>query len=389
MVGVHVLQLIDGLNVGGAETLLHELVPGLLQRGYRVSVGYSTPGPLVADLRALDVRLTRLPRLGRVDPFLVYRMARLMHLDPPQIVHTHLFKSDFHGRLAARLAGVPVVVSTLHNSDPWARRPLLGAMYGATSRFADRLIAVSEDVRQYHLAYTGVPPEKISTIENGVDVRRFVGLDGAGKAVRNEFGIDPDAVLFGAIGRLKPQKDHATFLKAAVDILRQMPSARFLVVGDGPLRAALVEQARGLSLEPAVAFTGLRSDIPAVLAALDVLVFSSLWEGLPVTLLEGMAASRPVVGTNIEGIQGVVHPDVTALLVPPGDPKALAMACLRLGCDPALARQMGEAGRSRVASHYSLEAMIDRITRLYTELLQAHHLGRLAPARSKDSGGAG
>lgn len=376
---VHVLQIIDGLNVGGAEMLLRELAPGLQQRGYRVSVAYSTQGPLAADLRAMGLAVTRLPRLARVDPVLLASMVRLMRRDPPHIVHTHLFKSDFNGRPAARLAGVPVVISTLHNSDPWARKPVLGALYAANARLADRLIAVSNEVRQYYLEHTGLQPERILTIDNGVDTRRFQDQDAAGLQIRAELGLEPQALVFGVIGRLKPQKDHDNFLKAAAHIYHRLPQARFLIVGDGPLRAELEAQARQLGLERAVIFTGLRSDIPALLSAMDVLVFSSRWEGLPVTLLEGMAAARPVAATAVDGIRTVSIAEETAVLVPPADPAALAQACIRLGSDSQLRRRMGQAGRARVVERYSIDAMIDRITDLYTGLLQARGLGRLVP----------
>jgi len=379
MTRLHVLQMIDGLNVGGAEMLLRELAPGLQRRGYRVSVAYSTPGPLAADLQAQGLPLTRLPRLARVDPLLLGRMVRLMRQDPPPILHTHLFKSDFHGRPAARLAGVPVVISTLHNSDPWARKPILGALYAANARLADRLIAVSNEVRAYYLEHTHIRPEQVITVDNGVDTRRFAGQEAAGQQVRSALGLASRAVVFGAIGRMKPQKDHASFLQAAAMIYRQLPQARFLLIGDGPLRGELEAQARQLGLGEAVIFTGLRSDIPALLAAMDVLVFSSRWEGLPVTLLEGMAAARPVVATAVDGIRTVSIPGETALLVPPDDPQALAQACLRLGSDLHLARRMGQAGRARVIEHYSIDAMIDRVAQVYSSLLQGRGLGNLAP----------
>lgn len=388
MTAVHVLHLIDGLNVGGAEVLLRDLAVGLVTRGYRVSVGYSTPGPLVDDLTAQGLKLTRLPRLARIDPFLLFGMLRLMRSDPPQVVHTHLFKSDFHGRLAARLARVPVVVSTLHNADLWAQRWPLGALYGATARFADRLIAVSEEVRQYQIAKTGIPAGKVAVIENGVDVRRFDGRQAAGQKVRAEFGLSQESIVFGIIGRLKPQKDHVTFLKTAAEVLRLVPSARFLVVGDGPLRAELETLAGEFGLFPALVFTGLRSDVPAILAALDVLVFSSKWEGLPVTLLEGMAASKPVVATAVDGINGVALPDATALLVPPGNFPALLASCLKLAADPDLRLRLGRAGFERVSARYSLEAMIDQTAGLYNALLRARGLGGSIPKISAGLGAA-
>ena len=354
---------------------------GLLRRGFRVSIGYSSSGPLVQELTSLGLPLTRLPRLMRIDPFLFWGMVSLIRRESPQIVHTHLFKSDFHGRLAARIAGVPVVVSTLHSIDPWAQERSLGRLYGWTARFADRVIAVSEDVRRFHATYTGIPEEKLVTIENGVDIHRFAGLESSGRAVRKELDFDNAALVFGVVGRLTPPKDHSTFLKAATLILKKVPKARFLIVGEGPLRKDLEVQAQKTGLGNAVIFTGLRKDVPAVLAALDVLVFSSLWEGLPVALLEGMAAARPIVATTVGGIPEVVLPDKSAFLVPPGDAHALAQACLRLASDPATRHSMGQAGLERVVARYSIDAMIDRTAALYAKLLQERGLGQLIPSQ--------
>ena len=368
MKSLRILQVIDGMNVGGAEVLLVDLVRRLREAGHRVQVAYSSPGPMAARLAEMNVPLTRLPRFARVDPILLLRLMRLMRREKPDIVHTHLFKSDLHGRLAARWTGAPVVISTAHNNDSWAKRTPLGWLYGRTARLADRIIAVSEEVREYQIKYTFVPPEKIVTIDNGVDLRRFEGQDAAGRAVRAELGIDPDAPLVGIIGRLTEQKDHATFLQAAAQIRVAAPETRFLIVGDGPLRAELVEQARALKLDEAVIFTGLRSDIPALMAALDVLVFSSRWEGLPVTLLEGMAAARPIVSTAVGGVPGVVGDGDSALLVPAGISSVLADAVVRVLRDPALARKLSAAARERVREKYSLDSMLNQTLALYEEL---------------------
>jgi len=381
MTAAHVLHLIDSLKIGGAEILLRELSVGLVRRGFRVSIGYSTSGPLVQELTALGLPLTRLARLMRIDPILFCGMISLIRRESPQIVHTHLFKSDFHGRLAARIAGVPVVVSTLHSIDRWAQGRSLGRLYGWTARFADRVITVSEDVRRFHATYTGIAEEKLVTIENGVDIQRFAELESAGRVVRKELDIDNAALVFGVVGRLTPPKDHSTFLKAAALILQKAPQARFLLVGEGPLRKDLELQAQEIGLGNALIFTGLRKDIPAVLAAVDVLVFSSLWEGLPVALLEGMAAARPVVATAVGGIPEVVLPDKSAILVPPGDADALAQACLRLASDSATRHSMGQAGLERVVARYSIDAMIDRTAALYAKLLQERGLGQLIPSQ--------
>lgn len=381
---LHIFHMIDGLTFGGAETLLRDLAAGLESRGYRVTVGYSTPGPFVSELEKKGLRLVRFPRLGLIDPFLTLRLARFMRKEQPQVFHTHLFKSDFHGRLAARLAGVPVVVSTLHNNDVWANNWVMGHLYGSTAVWADRLIAVSEEVRQFHLQKTGVPVEKIVVIQNAVDVKAFTGHEEAAMRIRAEFGIAPDAPLFGIVGRLKPQKNVPMFLQAAVKILREQPNARFLIVGDGPLMPELEAQARELDLFPAAIFAGMRKDVPVILSSLDVLALSSLWEGLPVILLEAMASSLPVVSTAVDGVVGVVDPDVTAFLTPSGDPAVFAQACIRLARDPKLRKKMGQAGFEKVMKNYSLDAMIDRISDLYLQLLHNRGLSASLPTPGLD-----
>lgn len=367
-----ILQLIDGLNVGGAEVLLVDLVRGIKASGDDVCVGYSTRGPLEKKLHELDVAFVRLPRLGRIDPILFLGMCRLILCERPDIVHTHLFKSDLHGRLAARLCGVPVVVSTSHNNDVWARRFPLGQLYGLTAKLTDKVIAVSDEVRDYQIQHTGIDSEKICVIENGVDIRRFSNQIEAGHAFRKEFQIDPDALLIGIIGRLKPQKDHANFLNAAAQIKGKIPEARFLIVGDGPLREELKLKAQALGLESSVIFCGLRQDIPAILSALNLLVISSKWEGLPVTLLEGMAARCPIVSTAVGGVPNVVADGESALLVPPEDPSALAIACIKILREPALAQTLVNAGFGRAQQQFSLDAMIHKILKLYQELLEKH-----------------
>jgi glycosyltransferase involved in cell wall biosynthesis len=365
-----ILQLIDGLNIGGAEVLLVDLVRGSKEAGYDVSVGYSTYGPLEKNLVALGISCTRLPRLGRVDPILLLRMCQLILREKPDIVHTHLFKSDLHGRLAARLCGVPVVISTSHNNDVWARRFPLGSFYGFTAKLTDKVIAVSNEVREYQIQYTGISPHKIIVIDNGVNVQRFADQEDAGLSLRHEFQISVGTPLIGIIGRLQPQKDHENFLKAAVQIRSKLPDARFLVVGDGPLREELMAQAQTLGLGSSVIFCGIRQDIPAVMAAIDLLVISSKWEGLPVTLLEGMAACRPVVSTAVGGVPNVVADGQAALLVPPEDSLALAIACLKILQDPALAQSLAQAGYERVKNQFSLDAMIGKTLNLYEELLE-------------------
>jgi glycosyltransferase involved in cell wall biosynthesis len=366
---IHVLQMVDSLSIGGAEALVYDLSRKLVSSGFRVSVCYLDPGPWADKLTELGIRVVQLPWRRRVDLELVARMISEIRKDPPQIVHTHLFKSDFHGRLAARIASVPVVVSTLHTCSGWARNPALGMAYGLSTNLADRIIAVAEEVREYSLHYFRVPSSRIVTIPNGVDVERYADKPDAGRSLRMEFGIAQDAPLIGIVARLEPPKDHATFLRAAALIKKAVPIARFLVVGDGELCYSLQDLAAELELGQSVIFTGRRSDIPEILSALDIMVLSSIYEGLPMALLEGMAAARPFVSTMVGGVTGVIVDELTGLLVPPSDPEAIASACLRLMANPDLRHRMGQAGLARVKEKYSLDKMFSEIRELYESLL--------------------
>ena len=366
----HVMQIIDSMSLGGAEVLLRDLTKALLVNDYRVSVFYNTEGPIAKDISALGVPIERLPKLGRIDPGLLLRIFNKINRSKPDIVHTHLFKSDIHGRLAARMAGTPVIISTLHNCHSWAKNPILGGIYGASARLADHIIAVSDEVRDYAIRYTHISPSKVTTIANAIPLARFGNNRSAGEAIRREYGVPMDAPLIGIIARLTEQKDHDNFLHSAQGILENAPNAYFLIVGNGPLESDLKAMAVSLGIQKSVIFCGIRQDIPAVMAALDILVFSSRWEGLPVALLEGMASSLPIVATNVGGVPGVIENGETGFLVPPSSPDLLANACLVLIKDPELKKRMGKAGYTHVQEKYGMELMVNKTISLYQSMLQ-------------------
>jgi glycosyltransferase involved in cell wall biosynthesis len=367
---ISVMYFIDSMNFGGAEMLLLNLASALKKRGYRVSVRYSTPGPLVKEFEKIDIPVVRLPRLARVDPFLLLRMWREILLEKPDIVHTHLFKSDFHGRIAARLAGVPVVVSTLHNCDNWAKNPVLSRIYGLTARLADKIIAVSQEVKDFAVSVGLSRTEYLEIIPNAVPFEQFRKNNVLRKKVRSELNISENGPVLGIVARLSEQKDHANFIQAAKLIYQEVPETHFLIVGDGPLRKSLEDLANSLDLGHVVIFCGARRDIRAIYSALDILVFSSRWEGLPVALLEGMAAELPIVATAVGGIPGTLKDQMMGYLVPPADTVALANACLQLVKNPEMRRKMGTAGYEHVKSNYSVDTMVNATFKLYQTLLQ-------------------
>jgi glycosyltransferase involved in cell wall biosynthesis len=367
---ISVMYFIDSMNFGGAEILLLNLASGLKKRGYQVSVRYSTPGPLVKEFEEIDIPVVRLPRFARVDPFLLMRMWREIRQEKPDIVHTHLFKSDFHGRIAARLAGVPVVVSTLHNCDNWARNPVLSKIYGLTARFADKIIAVSQEVKDFAVDVGLSRAEYLETIPNAVPFEQFRKDNILRQKIRSEMNISENSPVLGIVARLSEQKDHSNFIHAANLIYREVPEARFLIVGEGPLRKPLEDLVNSLDLEHVIIFSGARRDIRAIYSALDILVFSSRWEGLPVALLEGMAAELPIVATAVGGIPETLKDQTMGYLVPPADAMALANACLRLVKNPEKRQKMGAVAYEHVKSNYCVDAMVNATFELYQTLLQ-------------------
>ncbi|NNF60388.1 MAG: glycosyltransferase [Gammaproteobacteria bacterium] len=360
-----ILYVTDSLKIGGAETLLLDMARDFTARGHQVEIAYFTDGPLRGEFAALGITPHRLSRHGLKNPGALLRMALLIRRFKPNVIHTHLRKSDLAGQLTARLMQVPVRVSTAHNIDPWRSNRALSAIAAACTAGCHKIIAVSSEVCDYTVNVAGESADKVVTICNGIDLQRF---DPATVQPASGDPWDSAGPLIGIIGRLDPQKDHATFLAAAALISAQEPRARFVIVGDGIERNRLARLAAKLNLGEKAVFAGLQRDMPAVLAALDIIVFSSRWEGLPVALLEALAMCRPVVGTAVGGIPGVIEHGTTGLLVPPAEPAALAERIRQLLGDDALAARLGAAGRRLVAQQYSQRRMHDQVLALYETL---------------------
>jgi glycosyltransferase involved in cell wall biosynthesis len=277
------------------------------------------------------------------------------------------------GRLAAWLAGVPVIAHTYHGHVLRGYfGPLKTAVYRAIERALDAVtdapITVSEALRAELLAMKVSRAEKMRVVPLGLDLASFTRPHPRG-GLRAVDGTSEAAPLIGVVGRLVPIKDIATFLAAAARVLAERKDARFAVVGDGELRLVLERRAAELGLGPAVRFHGWRTDLEAVYADLDVVVNSSRNEGTPVALIEALAAGRSVVATAVGGTPDLLARGAHGALVPPGDPEALAAAILDALSHPEESRRRAEAGRAYVLAHHSAERLIDDIDALYRELL--------------------
>jgi lipopolysaccharide/colanic/teichoic acid biosynthesis glycosyltransferase len=301
-------------------------------------------------------------------------LYRLMRRERPQIVHTHAAKPGVLGRVAARLAGVPVVVHTfhghiLHGYHGPLMSWLLRRMEWMLARLSDRIIAVSEQVKQDLVRYGVAPPEKISVIPLGLELGPFLASDVHRGALRRELEITSDAPLVGIVGRIFPIKNHRLFLEAAALVAAKEPRARFVVVGDGTLRANMEAVARQIGIGERTIFTGWRRDLPRVYADLDVLVVSSDNEGTPVSAIEAMASGCPVVATRVGGLPDLIEDGEVGHLVAARDAEAMAGAILDLLRDGDRARQMGQSARALVGDRYRAERLCRDIEALYTELL--------------------
>lgn len=348
--------------------LLLGMARAFIREGHELRIAYFSEGPLRADFEALGVPLHRLSRRGLKDVRVLPRLVGLLRAFRPDVLHTHLFKSDCCGQVAGWLAGVPVRVSTIHNVDPWRKNPLYGTAIRAITAPCQRHIAVSEEVCAYTRRWSHYPAGRMTVIPNGVDLAAFDPAAVAPLDREEAWGVPRLASTIGIVGRLQPAKGHHLLLQAAVELIRTLPDVRIIVVGDGPLRDELVSACQRLGLGEHVVFAGFRRDMARVLATLDVVVFASRWEGLPISLLEALAMERPVVSTAVGGIPDAVRHEHDALLVPPGNAAALAEGLRCVLHDPSLAVRLGRAGRETVRRRYSAAHMHARIMALYREL---------------------
>jgi len=367
---INVLHVIDTLQLGGAENQVVTLAPALCNDRYTVHVCCLRREGVQADaLRARGIHVVSLNMRLRYWPVAVYRLYRLIERLKPQIIHTHLCDAGIWGRLVGKLAGVPVIMTTEHGMTLWKKRHHL-LLERFINRFTDKMIAVSEDIRQRRIHSEGVSPEKIITIPNAVNIERFSRINSR-EQVRTELEIETSSFVIGTVARLVPAKRLDCLLEAAREVCEAVPQARFLIIGDGPLREKLERQALQLDLTPHyVRFLGSRPDIPELLSAVDIFVLSSEREGLPVSLLEAMATSRPIVATQVGGIPQVIQDGYNGVLVSPHDPAGLAKAILTLMEDSTLREAVAREGYRTVETRFSVDVISKQIIELYDRLLE-------------------
>jgi len=367
---IRVAHCVHGLGLGGAQKVIASLVRGTDPAAFRHVVYSCDDGIHRDEIEAAGAVVRIIPRrFPKLDPTWVLTLARAMRADRIDVVHAHLFGDSLHGYLASRAAGRPPVVLTLHigvegctglqrHGYGWllARCARAVACSAAVARSFEPLIAAGRTMQ---------------VIANGIETTpATVPPPAAREALRRSLGAAPDDVVFAVIGRLAEQKGHRYLLTAFAALVREHGvGARLVVLGEGELRPSLERQAAEVGIADRVLFAGLRSDVPALLPGIDAVVFSSLFEGLPVALLEAMAAGRCIVATAVPGIVEAVRDQREAVIVPIGDVDGLAAGMLRAVRTPGLAQRLGDAARARFLAEFTAERMVARYAAVYEDVL--------------------
>lgn len=343
--------------------------------------GVGPEGSLEERARSGGYRVEILPELQRAivphRDWLAYRrLSRLLARLRPDIVHTHSSKAGILGRLAAHRHGIPVV-HTIHGAS-FHRGQSLFAFHTYrmlerwAGQFCDRFISVCDAMTAQYVAAGVAPPERFVTIYSGMDVEPFLHPPRPREAVRNAWGLASDDIVVCKVGRLFHLKGHEFLIEAAPQVVREVPNVRFLLIGDGILRDRLENRVHRLGLQQHFVFTGLvpPQRVPELIAASDIAVHASIWEGLARVLPQALIAGKPVVSYDIDGAREVCIPGETGMLIPPGAIDELAAAIIELARDPDLRKRLGDAGRRRFTEPFRHEYMTRRIRDVYQEVLR-------------------
>lgn len=375
-----IAYVIDGLGVGGAERLMAPSLKHLdrtVFEAYVCALQSKDGNPIAEEIRALDipVECLRIRHLRDLDA--LPRLTQYLRQIDADLVHTQLEFATILGNISAKYLRLPSVCtihimpslevkakSKLHQKIEWF----------VLKHFCDHVIAVSEEARTYHLQVSGARPERVSTLYNGIDLSGFADLnrDLERVKIRRELGIPSDASLLTTVAVLRPQKGIQYMIQAVPAILDSRHNIYYLIVGDGPDRDHLMEEAYKAGVSDKVLFTGMRKDIARLLVASDIFVLPTLTEALPTALAEAMAAKLPIVASRVGGIPEMVVEGQNGCLVPAEDVEGLTTACIHLLDHPETRFAMGLEGWSVVNQTFNIERQVDRLETLYIEQLSAY-----------------
>jgi L-malate glycosyltransferase len=371
---IKVCHLISGDLWAGAEVQAYTILVSLRSvSDLDLSAIVFNEGKLSAELRKAGLKVTVIEEAKHNFFKILNLIEKELKCKDVDIVHTHRYKENILAGLLKRKCGIKYLVQTVHGLDEPFKgiKKLKSKLYTQlnkyfTRRYFDIVVTVSHDI-QARLSGI-ITPDKLATIHNAVDTT-VLQLTSPAVEVKKTLRIGEGHPIIGSVGRMVPIKGYDIFLKGAKMILQSEPKARFLLVGDGPLRPELEKIAKKMGIENEVRFLGFRGDILDVVNCFDIFVLSSYYEGIPIALLEAMALKKPVVATRTGGIGEVVENEVSGLLTEKGNPESLAGACLKILDNPELMRNLGIAAQRRIEEKFSILVQRDRVSEIYRKLV--------------------
>jgi glycosyltransferase involved in cell wall biosynthesis len=369
--------VIENLFFGGGERAFAQIINGLDKTKYEIYVA-CFPGGFFEEKIKNKAKLAPIDLRNRFNLINISKLARLMRDNKVQIVHTKGGRGGFFARTAAKIAKVPVIISTIAMPVEGfnvgiIKKSCYMALDRFSERYAHRFIAVSEALKQTLIEKHKIPSENVVTIYNGIEIDKYTRIERAERELKEEFNISPDNILIGYVGRLTWQKGLNYFIEA-IWLMQQKKldlahKITYLIVGQGEEKDSLEKKVADLGIRDKVIFTGFRQDIKKILSALNILALPSLREGQPIILLEAMAARTPIIATDIDGIKETIDDQISGLLVKPRDPHAIADAIISILEYPQKTHELLEAARKAVEEKFNLNDKIIQHEKLYESLL--------------------
>ncbi len=371
---LRILHTESSMGWGGQECRILTESAGMISRGHKVIIACQ-PGSAIADRAGqygVETRLIRMKRAG--DHTAIRRLIALIRGESIHILNTHSSIDSWCGGIAAKFCAAKCI-RTRHLSISIKNTLDSRILYKS---LPDAVVTTGEMIREHIAIATGTPLERIISIPTGIDLQRFDPSQISGQKIREEIGIPVGVPLVGTIGMMRGMKGHVHFVRAAASVIETMPGVRFLLVGDAPdggtniVKDTIINEIHSLAIADKITLAGYRTDIPELLAAMDVFVLASVKdEGVPQVISQAMAMGKPVVATNVGGIPEQVIDSVTGYLVEKANADQIADAVLRILASPEDAARMGEEGRIHAERNFSIEGMLDRTEALYERLIES------------------
>ena len=374
-----ILFLIDVLGMGGAERLLVPILDNLSSEKYetRVCVFREKYGnPIATRIRELGIPVDLLPVKHLRDVSAIPRLVKYCRNHKIDLIHAQLDFASTLGGFVSKFMRLPAV-STIHTL-PTIAEDFRGQMrqkllWYSQEKFYDRIIAVADGASKHYLSVSGTSPEKMVTIYNGIELEKYAPPENFDQhKLRHSLGLPQDAHILITVAMLRQKKGIQYMFNALVEIIEQIPNTYYLVVGTGDYQESLISLAKELGLQEHVVFTGMRQDIPELLAISNIFVLPTLTEALPTVLAEAMAAQKAIIACEVGGVPEMIKNEQSGLLIPPADADSLVEACLTLLENPEKQRAMAQAGWQIVNQKFSIQSQVGNLEALYDELLGAY-----------------